>query len=198
MSVERMVVLAAAAGLSLAAVMPAQAQQSLGGKAVPGVCLLSRQEVVGTSQVGEAADARLKQLAQSARQQLDHDRDPLRRDIQAFQQKAQSLKADDRKKQGQALQQRMEAFQNKAQQLNERIQLTRSKVMQRIGNDAEPVVQSVYKAHSCGLLLDRDSVLGGNMSNDLTADVVKGLNAKVKTISFNLEPLPKGGNGGGK
>jgi Skp family chaperone for outer membrane proteins len=62
--------------------------------------------------------------------------------------------------------------------------------MQRIGQDAEPVVGSVYKSHRCGLLLDRDSVLGGNMTNDLTADVVQGLDRKVTTISFELEPLP--------
>ncbi|NII11281.1 OmpH family outer membrane protein [Oleiagrimonas sp. C23AA] len=191
MSVERMVVLAAAAGLSLAAVMPAQAQQSLGGNAVPGVCMMSRQEVIGTSKVGQAADARLKQLAENARQQLDKDREPLRKDIQAFQSKAGSMSEAERKKQGQALQERMQHFQQKAHDLGERVQLTRGKVMQRIGNDAEPVVQQVYKQHHCGLLLDRDSVLGGNMSHDITDDVVKGLNAKTKTISFNLEPLPK-------
>ena len=44
--------------------------------------------------------------------------------------------------------------------------------------------------HRCGLLLDRDSVLGGNMANDLTPEVVQGLDRKTTSITFDLEPLP--------
>lgn len=185
--------LIAAAGLSVAPVTSARAADALGGNAVPGVCMLSREAVFAQAKVGQAATQRLRQLAQQARSQLDTQRKPLDADIQSFQQKAQSLSEDQRKQQGSALQQRMQAFQSQAGELNQRIQLTRAKAMQRIGQDAEPIVASTYKNHHCGLLLDRDSVLGGNMANDLTAEVIKGLDAKITTISFNLEPLPKNG-----
>ena len=65
--------------------------------------------------------------------------------------------------------------------------------MQRIGAEAQPFVASSYKSHRCGLLLNRDSVLDGNTTNDLTADVVHGLDGKLTTINFNLEPLPPAG-----
>ncbi len=192
--------LVVAAGLSVVPVQPAHAADQLGGSPVAGVCMLSREAVFAQSKVGKAASARLSQLAEQASTQLSNQRKPLDTDIQAFQQKASTLSEDQRKQQGAALQQRMQTFQSQASEQNERIQLTRAKVMQRIGQEAQPVVAASYQKHGCGLLLNRDAVLGGNTTNDLTSDVVQGLDAKLTTISFNLEPLPAKGaaNGGAK
>lgn len=185
--------LVAAAGLSVLPVSSARAADNLGGDPVPGVCLLSREAVFAQSKVGQAASTRLQQLAEQSRNQLASQRKPLDTDIQAFQQQAPKLTEAQRNEKGSALQQRMQSFQSQVGELSQRVQLTRAKVMQRIGTEAEPVVSATYKSHKCGLLLDRDSVLAGNMSNDLTADVVQGLDRKITTITFNLEPLPTAG-----
>lgn len=187
--------LVAAAGFSVLPLVPAHAADTLGGDPVPGVCMLSREAVIAQSKVGQAANQRLGQLAEQARKQLEGQRAPLDADLKSFQQKAASLTEAQRKQQGEALQQRVQTFQGQAGQINQRIQLTRAKAMQRIGQDAEPVIGTVYKNHRCGLLLDRDSVLGGNMANDLTADVIQSLDRKVTTISFELEPLPSNNAG---
>lgn len=184
--------LLAATGLSLAPLSSAHAADSLGGNAVPGVCLLSREGVFAQSKVGQAAGQRLGQLAAQGRAQLDSQSKPLDTDLQSFRQKAASLSEAQRKQQGTALQERVRAFQSQAGELNQRVQLTRAKVMQRISEDAQPIVASAYQSHHCGLLLDRDSVLGGNMANDLTGEVVQGLDRKITTINFDLEPLPAG------
>jgi Skp family chaperone for outer membrane proteins len=179
-----------AAGLSAAPVSFAQAADPLGGNAVPGVCMLSREAVFAQAKVGQAASQRLSQLATQARSQLDAQGKPLQAEVQSFQQKAASLSETQRSQQGEALQMRSQAFQEQADELNQRIQLTRAKVMQTIGQDAQPIAADAYKSHHCGLLLNRDAVMGGNMANDLTGDVIQGLDRKVSTIDFNLEPLP--------
>jgi Skp family chaperone for outer membrane proteins len=184
--------LVAATGLSALPLGTARAA-NLGGNPVPGVCMLSREAVFAQSKVGHAASQRLGALADQARSQLASQRKPIDADIQSFQQAAPSLTEAQRKQQGEALQQRLQAFQTQAGQLNQRIQLTQSKAMERIGQQAESVVASSYQSHQCGLLLNRDAVLSGNMTNDLTAEVVAGLDRKITTISFNLEPLPAGG-----
>ena len=174
----------ATAGLSFATVSPAHAapapaaSDALGGNPVPGVCMLSREAVFAQSKVGQAASERLKSLAQQ--QQA-----PLEADIKAFQQKAASLTEAQRQQQGQELQRRMQEFQAQ-------IEETRGQVMEQIGQQAQPIVNSVYTSHHCGLLLNRDAVLGGNTSNDLTPDVVNGLNARITSLNFNLAPLPTG------
>lgn len=182
--------LIAVTGLSVVPVSSARAADDLGGNAVTGVCLLSREAIFAQAKVGQAASERLGQLAEQARSQLVNQRKPLEADIQSFQKKQSSLSEAQRTQEGSALQQRMQTFQTQAGEMNQRIQLTRAKVMQRIGLDAQPSVASSYKSHHCGLLLDRDSVLAGNMTNDLTADVVHGLDQKITTMTFNLEPLP--------
>jgi Skp family chaperone for outer membrane proteins len=179
-----------AAGRSAAPVSFAQAADPLGGNAVPGVCMLSREAVFAQAKVGQAASQRLSQLATQARSQLDAQGKPLQAEVQSFQQKAASLSETQRSQQGEALQMRSQAFQEQADELNQRIQLTRAKVMQTIGQDAQPIAADAYKSHHCGLLLNRDAVMGGNMANDLTGDVIQGLDRKVSTIDFNLEPLP--------
>ncbi len=193
MIAHRTTIAAAVAGILMLplAATPAQAQSSLGNKSVPGVCMLSRGAVLANSKVGKAADARLKQLADQARSQLQSQRQPLNQDIQQFRQKAQSMTASARESQQKSLQQRMQAFQQKAQELNARINITRNQAMQRIGKVIDPLVANIYKQRGCGILLDRDSVLGGNPGNDLTAATVQALDQKMTTISFNLAPLPK-------
>ena len=193
--------LAAAAGLSFAPVTPAQtaaapASNTLGGNPVPGVCMLSREAVFAQSKVGKAASERLKQLATQQQTLLENQRKPLDAEIQAFQQKAASLTEAQRLQQGQALQQRMQGYQTQVNRLGERIQLTSAKVMQQIGEQAQPVIASSYASRHCGLLLNRDAVLGGNTSNDLTSDVVRGLDGKITTLNFNLEPAPAPANAG--
>lgn len=158
-----------------AATTPA-ASGTLGGNPVPGVCMLSREAVFAQSKVGQAASERLRSLAE----QQQH---PLTADIQAFQQKSASLTEAQRQQQGEALQRRMQAFQAQ-------IEATRAKVLEQIGQQAQPIVDSVYTSHHCGLLLNRDAVLGGNTANDLTPDVVSGLNARITSLNFNLEPAP--------
>jgi Skp family chaperone for outer membrane proteins len=76
--------------------------------------------------------------------------------------------------------------------VTKQIEATRVKALARIAQEAQPVINSVYQSKGCGLLLDRNVVLGGNMSNDLTATVVQGLDAKMTTISFDLEAPPAG------
>lgn len=182
----------AVAGLSAMPVTTARAADELGGNPVPGVCLLSREAVFAQAKVGQAARQRLNQLAEQASNQLAAQRAPLDADMKSFGEKAPSLSEDQRKSQGMALQQRVKAFQAQSGQVSQRVQLTRSKAMESIGVQAQPIVASLYKSHQCGLLLNRDAVLDGNMANDLTADVVQGLDRKITTLSFNLEPLPSG------
>ncbi|WP_449429550.1 hypothetical protein [Rhodanobacter umsongensis] len=62
----------------------------------------------------------------------------------------------------------------------------------RFGQEAEPVVAGAHENHHCGLLLNRDQVLAGNLANDLTGDVVHGPDRKITTITLDLEPLPSG------
>ncbi len=176
---------------SLASAQGAQpAASALGGVAIPGLCMLSQQEVLTRAKVGQAATARLQVLAQQAQNEVTAERGPIDADARALQAERATLKPSEfQQKQG-ALQARANALQQKANVRSRQIELTREKALGRIAGDAQPVIASVYKARGCGLLVDRGTVLGGNMSNDLTAGVIDALDGKITTITFDLEPLP--------
>jgi Skp family chaperone for outer membrane proteins len=163
------------------------------GPVVPGVCLLSREAVFANAKVGLAASARLKQLAAQVQGQIDTERKPIDADIQTYRSQQASLSADQRQAREQALAARMQKVQADQALLERELEATRAKALQQIGQDAQPVIVSAYGSKNCGLLLDRNAVFGGNMANDLTPAVVAGLDAKVTTMSFNLETLPASG-----
>ena len=69
-------VLASASALAQQPAPPATPAPALGGPEIHGVCLLSQQVLFATSKVGQAATARLKELAQQAQAEVDADRKP--------------------------------------------------------------------------------------------------------------------------
>lgn len=178
------------AGIAAPATAQTQPAPSLGGNPVPGVCLLSREAIFANAKIGVAASARLAQLAREAQAEVDAERKSVNTDVEVYQAEQAKLTPAQRQTREQALSPRVQAVQAKAQLRGREIEATRNKATAKIADEAQSVIAQVYTAKSCGLLVDRNSVLGGNMANDLTADVVKGLDAKITTISFNREALP--------
>ncbi|MEG3150607.1 OmpH family outer membrane protein [Sphingomonas sp. ZT3P38] len=168
-------------------------QQGLGGTAVAGVCLLSREAIFANAKVGVAATARLKQLTDQAQAELDTERKPLEVEIQALQTDAAKLTPEQRRVREAALAPRLTAIQVRTQQRTREIEATRGKAMARIAETLQPLIAQVYKERNCGLLIDRTTVLGGNMTNDLTPAAVAALDAKLATIAFERETLPPHG-----
>lgn len=158
----------------------------LDGPPVAGVCLLSEGTVLGTAKVGVAMSARLRQLAQDAVAPLNAERQSIATDYKAV----QAQKPADAQARIQALDRRALALQTSQRALERRIQLTQNKAEIQIGQAQGPILTQLFHDHACGLLINRDVVIGGNLSNDLTPGVIQALDAKMSTITFDLEPLP--------
>ena len=175
--------------LGLFAPTLAAAQVAMGGNPVPGVCMLSQQAVLTNAKVGQAATARLQTLAQQAQAELTADKAPIEADAKALDAQRATLKPAELQQKQRALAARAQALQQKANLRQREVEATREKALARISADAQPVIAAVYKSRDCGLLVDRGTVLGGNMANDLTPAVVTGLDAKITTITFDRENL---------
>ncbi|NIJ39294.1 Skp family chaperone for outer membrane proteins [Sphingopyxis panaciterrae] len=181
------VILAMLAASSLTTPIAAQ-QPALGGPAIPGVCLLSREAVFANAAVGKAASARIAELTRAAQAEIDQLRGPLETEATAIAALGQDAKAKARRD---ALATRWQALQSQAAHGSREIDATRAKALARVADEAQPVIAKIYAAHKCGLLFDRGAALGGNFSNDLTADVVTALDAKITTFGIERERLPQ-------
>ncbi len=182
-----------AASLATPSLAQGGAAPGLGGAPVPGLCLVSRQAIFANAKIGVAATARLREITAQAQAEINAERAPLDTEIKAFQAEAPRLPAAQREIREKALNARVQAIQAKTQLRSREIDATRTKALDRISTEAQPVIAQVYTAHKCGLLMDRNAVLGGNLSNDLTPDVIRGLDARITTISFARETLPANG-----
>jgi len=178
--------LAAVAGAALPAA--AQQAQPLGGPVIPGVCLLSREAVFANAAAGKAASARLQELAAVAQTEIETERQPLEAQLRALETQPDNAA---RRQRAETLAGQWQALQQKAAHASQEVEATRVKAMERIANEAQPAIAQVYAAKSCGLLLDRNSALGGNFANDLTAEVVRALDGRLSTITFERERLPE-------
>lgn len=161
--------------------------QPLGGPVVPGVCLLSREAIFANAAVGKAASARLNELTRAAQAEVDAQRTPLETEARALE--GQPDNAANKQKR-EVLAVRWQALQQKAAHTSREIEVTRAKALERISTEAQPVIAQVYTTKKCGLLFDRGAALGGNFANDLTADVVRALDGRIQTITFERERLP--------
>ncbi|MBV9508868.1 MAG: OmpH family outer membrane protein [Caulobacteraceae bacterium] len=162
----------------------------LAGPVVPGVCLISQEAVFANAKVGQAATARLRQLAQAPAASLNVERQAIEADAKTLDGQKASLPAAQFRERQQALVERGQAYQAKEQSLAHQIDATRQKAINQIAQAAQPIVAQAYQQHGCGLLFSRETLLAGNMANDLTATVVQGLDAKMTTLTFDLEPPP--------
>ena len=189
LNLSRAAVLALAlhAGSAHAQTAPVPAQP-LGGPLVPGVCLLSREAVMANSAIGKAANTRLQELARGAQAEIDTQRTPLETEAKAIEGQPDNAQTRQRRE---AFTTRWQALQRQAQHNSREIDATRAKALARLATETQPVIAVVYGQKKCGLLLDRAVALGGNFGNDLTADVVRGLDAKIQTMSFERERLPQ-------
>lgn len=175
-------------GSGAAAPSPAPAAQPLGGPVVPGVCLLSREAVFANAAVGKAASARLAELASIAQRDIDAQRQPLENEAKTLEGQADKPQL---REQRERLATRWQDLQLQAAHVSREIDATRAKALERIANEAQPVIAQAYTAKKCGLLFDRNGTLGGNFANDLTPDVVRLLDGRIQTISFERERLAK-------
>ncbi len=185
----RVITVAALLGMTALSAAPVRAQNALGGK-VAGVCMLSRDQVLAQSKVGQAMDKRMQQLGEQANTQIGKMRDQFQKDVQAYQKDAQTMQPQQRDAKEQQLNKQGQQLKRTTAILDRRLQLTRMKAMQEISKAANPLVEAQYKSRGCGILLDRDAVISGNADNDLTEAVIKALDAKMSTISFSLAPMP--------
>lgn len=170
---------------------PSRAPEAgLGGAPIPGLCMLSQSVVLSTAKVALAADARLKQLQQQVQTELKTEQTAIESDAQALQAERAGLSPDDFQKRQAPLQARVQAWQQKQEQRGRELAATREKALARIRAEAESVIAQAFRGHDCSVMIERSAVLLGDMTNDLTAEVVRGLDAKITTITFNRETLP--------
>ena len=190
----KLAVLASATTLALAlagGAVAQPAQPTNPGPVIPGVCTFNQGRAVGGSMVGQAVAARMQQLTDSVRAELQPEGAAIEAEANALQTGQASMPADQFQQRAVALQQRAGAYQQLAGQREAELQYTQGLQLQRIGETMDPILVQVYQERGCGLLLDRSTMFGANPAMDITDRVIELVNQQLQTLSFDRSPLPQ-------
>jgi Skp family chaperone for outer membrane proteins len=158
------------------------------GAPIPGLCYYSFDAVFAGSDVGKAVVTRLQQIGKEAETELSTEEKALVADIQAFDRARATMTPDAAEQRASQLQVRRNALGRKAELRQRELQATRAKAVDRVEQEMTPVVIATYQARGCSVLIASGLALG-NPQMDITGQVVQGLNAKIKTFTFNRERL---------
>lgn len=159
------------------------------GAPIAGVCIFSSQRAVGSSAVGKAVDARLKTIIAQVNAELTGERTTLDNEAKALDAKKATMDQGTLEQQAAGLQVKANAWQRKGQLRQKEVEATEQKALSRVYQELDPAIKQVYQQRTCGMLVDRESVLLANPAMDITDAVVVALDARIKTLTFDRERL---------
>ena len=174
------------------AAAPAAAQApfpSRPGPAIAGVCVVDNEQALLTSSVGTAFRNRMQALTQQVQAELRPEQTAIETELRNLQTQSASLQPAQRQQRETALRTRAQTAQNLASQRGREVEQTQQRQLQRLSTELRPVLDQVYGARGCGLLLDRQIVVASNPTMDITAAVTQALNARISTITFERERI---------
>ncbi len=186
-------VIAAFASITVAQAQPAPAAAAAPpinhAPAIAGVCMISVDQAIGSSTVGKFIGTRMEQIVQQVRAELSPEEAAINTEGRAVEAARQTMDQAAMQSRVANLNLRVSNYQKKAEQRQREIQATEQKALGRVGQELDPVVRQVYQASHCSLLLNRDAVMIGNPSMDITGAAVLGLNARIQQFQFDREHL---------
>jgi outer membrane protein len=159
------------------------------GPAIPGMCILSINQAISTSTVGQYVGNRMKEIVAQVKAELEPEDESIATAVRALQARRASLAAASFQTQADALNTRENALREKAQLRQREVQDTERKAINRIAQELDPVARSLYEQHRCSILVNKDSVMIANPQMDLTSAAVAGLNARIQQFAFEREHL---------
>ncbi|MFZ4606601.1 MAG: OmpH family outer membrane protein [Caulobacter sp.] len=158
------------------------------GPALPGVCTYNGDQAVQASEVGKYVAARMQQIIAEVNAELTAEDTAIKNEAKAIDTARAAGPTDALEARAANLQVRFNAFKRKQQLRQAEVQQTERKALLRVLQELDPIAVGVYQARNCSLLIG-DGVLLGNPAMDITPQVVTGLNAKIKTFTFNRERM---------
>lgn len=159
------------------------------GPALSGVCIVSRDQVLGASTLGKAIETRLQQLNSQVEAELKTEVTAINNEAKTLDGQRATLAPDAFEKRSADLQVRANAFERKRQQRGREMVATQEKALGRFEQELAPVITQVYQQKQCSILFERAALVIANPAMDVTQQVVSALNARITTLTFERERL---------
>ncbi|MGD0142044.1 MAG: OmpH family outer membrane protein [Rhizomicrobium sp.] len=156
----------------------------------PKILVIDRAGVLRSSKVGQDMNRQAQGYVQAMESELKGEALGLQKEKAALQQQVAILAPDVRAQKIKAFDAKATAFQQKALGRREQIQYGLYLAKQQIDKSLGPIIQGVMQERGANLLLDRNAVIYGTGSFDISLTVVQRLDQKLPTLKLQLVTPP--------
>ncbi len=159
------------------------------GPAIPGMCVLSVNQAIRDSTVGQYVTSRMNQIVAQVKAELSPEDTAITTDGRALEAARATLAPATFQTRATALQARIGALREKADLRQREVQATEQKSLNRIAQELDPIARQLYQTKHCSILVDKGSVMIANPDFDLTSQAVVALNGRIQQFAFDREHL---------
>lgn len=171
---------------------PAASTAVAQGPAIPGFCILSVNQAISTSTVGQYVRQRMEQIVAQVKAELSPEDTAIANDGRALEAARPTLDSATFQQRASALQARASALRDKADLRQREVQATEQKAINRIAQELDPIARQLYQQKHCSALVDKGSVMIANPDMDMTGQAIAALNARIQQFPFDREHLDTG------
>ena len=178
------VAIATAAGGIAIPVHPAVAQATQSAPAPLVIGIIDLQTILKKSKAGQSLEQALLSKSKTINAEIGKTEQGLRAKRQKLEQSRSSLAPADFQAQLSALQKEFDALRKNASTKRKELELARNKGLQQISNSLDVVVSDIAKKRGLTLIINKSLIVMAAQEWDITAEVQKGLDAKLPKVSI--------------
>lgn len=174
----------ALSGLALASFVSMASFSAAAAAGTPAVILIvNSDQLFAQSKVGQNVREQIQTLSKKLQSDSTKAENSLKAEAKKLSEQRALLKEDDFAKKVQAFQQKEQKTQQSLQERGQELQLGANVARNEIEKAIRPIFADVLKAHGANIMLDQSTVLAGGVDLDVTAEIVKALDAKLTTVT---------------
>jgi outer membrane protein len=148
------------------------------------ILVVDIEKVVNESLVGKDVQAKIQKEYSKIQKKIDEKKAELTKEAQDLQLKKSKLSASEYEEKTLNLQNKIMILDTKFQEDIESLQKKQQDIVQKIIDPAKEICSEIAKDMGVGLVVSSGAVLYSSTTNDITIDVIKKLDEKIKTIEI--------------
>ncbi|MDR3498433.1 MAG: OmpH family outer membrane protein [Parvibaculum sp.] len=160
--------------------------------AAPVIVIVNTEQIFAQSKVGQNVRTQLQALASKIQLDGKKGEASIQAEAKKLGEQRSLLSEADFQKKVQALEQKQAEFQQTMRRKGQELQLGSNKARADIETAIRPIFADVMKKNGANILLDQSVVLAGGVDLDVTAEVLKELDAKLTSLVVKPIPVPAG------
>ena len=141
--------------------------------------------VLNESKAGKEAQIYLKKKLDNGIKDLKAKEKSIQEEEKKIIQQKKVISAEEYKKKVKSLREKVESLQKERSSLLSSVSKERSKARNELLKNLNPIIQDYMKEKNIRMVLDKKSILLSDENLDITQDIVKVLNSKLKSIKLN-------------